>query len=144
MNNYLNIIYFSLYATNSLYDKGSATLEESKQLWQTLPCWPKEKCVYVKFLESPPLFIPLTDSYWPSTHPFIMREFLNIRGCLTHILAPNQTPSAHLCHRSCSRDSYGGVTGGFVAALKRALVESEILKSSTFVIESGAGNSAES
>lgn len=116
------------------YDKGNATLVKCARLWQTLPCWLNEKCVYVKFLESPPLFIPLANSYWPSTHPSLMREFLNITGCLTHILALNQTQSAHLFYWSCSG---GWVMGGFRVWCNHSL------KSSKFAIESVAGNTME-
>ena len=50
-------------------------------------------------LGAPPLFIPQADSDWPSTWPSLMREFLNIRGCLTHILALNQPSCSHLYHQ---------------------------------------------
>lgn len=68
-------------------------------VWQTLPCWLNYKYVYLKLQEEPPLFIPQADSYWPSKWPTLMREFLNIRGCLTHILALNQPSRSHLYHQ---------------------------------------------
>lgn len=53
--------------------------------------------VYLKLLEEAILFIPQADSYWTSTCPSLMKEFLNIRGCLTHILALNHPSCSHLC-----------------------------------------------
>lgn len=58
------------------------------------------KSVFIwKSLKAPPLFIPQADSYWPSTWASLMRKFLNITGCLTHILALNQPACSHLDHQ---------------------------------------------
>lgn len=89
-------------------NKGNGTFKKNTYFWQPLPCWLNEKCVYLKLLEAPPLFIPQTDSYWPSTWLSIMREFLNIRGCLAHILTLNQlmlspiSSSSHSSGLSCT------------------------------------------
>lgn len=66
----------------------------------------KWKSVYLKLLEQPPLFIPQADSYWPSTWPSLMREFLNIRGCLTHILVLNQPSGSHLYRQGPTAVTY--------------------------------------
>ncbi len=86
--------------------KGNVTCKKCTYLWQPLPCWLNEKRVYFKSLEEPPLFIPQADSYWPSTWPSLMREFLNIRGCLTHILALNQPSCSHLYHQGLAAVTY--------------------------------------
>lgn len=88
------------------YCKGNGTFKKCTYLWQPLPCWLNEKCVYLKLLEAPPLFIPQADSYWPSTWPSLMRKFLNIRGCLTHILALNQPSCSHLYHQGPTAVTY--------------------------------------
>lgn len=54
------------------------------------------------------LFIPQADSYWPSAWPSLMREFLNIRGCLTHILTLNQCSCSHLYHQGPAAVTYLG------------------------------------